>query len=432
MKRKPFTILAFSVFLIALLYAVFVIAGDATPPAITAVTPANNTVVSNTIWINFTLSIRGTITVNVTNSSSGVNVAQFVRENDTSINISFNTRNGTFKDGNYTIRASAYNSTFPTYANQTSNTTIIQGMNISNAPLITSVVNTSITASSVVITWTTSEEANSTVFHGTTAALGSLKGGTTFTTSHSITLSPLNATTQYFFNVTSCDPNGNCTSAIDVTGVFNFTTTAAGGPNTTTTTTTTTSSNLPTGSSFVTGSGVYQAFKVGGQKTVFFPVSKGGSEKHTVKITSIDGTTVTIELASTPQTIVVKPGQPAQADLDGDGVDDVEISLNGDPSKGVASLFLRSLVAGTTKTIKPSHAESPPTVEAEQPPAPAVTEPEAPAPEAPEQQPLEPAPAAPPAEEKGSNTTAIIVAVVVIIAALVGIVYYFRAGKKRR
>ncbi|MBS3143150.1 hypothetical protein J4464_07210 [Candidatus Woesearchaeota archaeon] len=429
MKRKPFTILALSIFLIALLYAVFVLAGDATPPAITAVSPANNTVVSNTIWINFSLNIQGSIIVNVSNASSGANVAVFSETNKSSINISFNTRNGTFKDGNYTIRAVAFNATFPTYANQTSNTTIIQGMNISNAPLISSVLNSSITASSVVITWTTSEEANSTVYFGLTKSLEMARTSTAFTTSNSVTITSLNTTTQYFFNVTSCDPSGNCTSAQDATGPFNFTTAAAAAA---AAAATATSSNLPTGSSFVTGSGVYQAFKVGGQKTVFFPVSKGGSEKHTVKITSIDGTTVTIELASTPQTIVVKPGQPAQADLDGDGVDDVEISLNGDPSKGVASLFLRSLVAGTTKTIKPSHAESPPTVEAEQPPAPAVTEPEAPAPEAPEQQPLEPAPAAPPAEEKGSNTTAIIVAVVVIIAALVGIVYYFRAGKKRR
>ena len=76
------------------------------------------------------------------------------------------------------------------------------------------------TNDSALISWTTSENANSSINYGTTTSLGTIAGNASNATTHSINLSGLTNGTTYYYNVTSCDLVGNC----NTTGEFNFTT----------------------------------------------------------------------------------------------------------------------------------------------------------------------------------------------------------------
>jgi len=91
------------------------------------------------------------------------------------------------------------------------------------SPGIENVTNTSITSSGVTIAWDTTENANSSVNYGINTSLGTLSSSATLTSSHSISLSSLSASTVYYYNVTSCDSSDNC----NTTGTYNFTTSAA-------------------------------------------------------------------------------------------------------------------------------------------------------------------------------------------------------------
>ncbi len=75
-------------------------------------------------------------------------------------------------------------------------------------------------SSTATISWTTNEEANSSVNYGTSLSLGTVDGGTSRVTSHNRELSGLSAATAYFYNVTSCDSLGNCLT----NGTYNFST----------------------------------------------------------------------------------------------------------------------------------------------------------------------------------------------------------------
>ncbi|MCI0550841.1 MAG: Ig-like domain-containing protein, partial [Anaerolineae bacterium] len=73
------------------------------------------------------------------------------------------------------------------------------------------------------ITWLTDEFANSTVNYGTTLGLGTIVNDAGFVVFRGIELLGLTNGTTYFYNVTSCDPAGNCATS----GTFNFTTKTA-------------------------------------------------------------------------------------------------------------------------------------------------------------------------------------------------------------
>lgn len=109
------------------------------------------------------------------------------------------------------------------------------------APAISNITVVDITSSSVRVTWTTDEDANSVVDYGTTSSYGSTESDSALTTSHSITLGSLSASTAYYYRVKSTDADENT----DEVSGNTFTTAAAGQtsspqPATTTTSTTTT------------------------------------------------------------------------------------------------------------------------------------------------------------------------------------------------
>jgi hypothetical protein len=88
-------------------------------------------------------------------------------------------------------------------------------------PVISNVVNQSITNNSAFITWTTDTGANSSVSFGTTLdLLDGINSSTPLTRSHNITLIGLNNNTLYYYNLTSCINSSNCSTI----GPYNFTT----------------------------------------------------------------------------------------------------------------------------------------------------------------------------------------------------------------
>jgi hypothetical protein len=88
-----------------------------------------------------------------------------------------------------------------------------------NPPIISNIQNTT-PASTVNITWTTNENANSSVNYGVTLSLGDYSSDVDFDTSHSVALSILQGNVTYYYNITSCDISDNCNTS----GPSNFTT----------------------------------------------------------------------------------------------------------------------------------------------------------------------------------------------------------------
>ena len=86
-------------------------------------------------------------------------------------------------------------------------------------------VSVSPTATTAVVSWTTSSSANSRVDYGTTTAYGSNVSDSTLVTSHSLTLDSLTCNTTYHYEITSVGSAGSASTA-DAT----FTTSACGGP----------------------------------------------------------------------------------------------------------------------------------------------------------------------------------------------------------
>ncbi|MBN2567227.1 PGF-pre-PGF domain-containing protein [Candidatus Woesearchaeota archaeon] len=68
------------------------------------------------------------------------------------------------------------------------------------------------TTSSITFSWTQLEPVNYSVRYGLNASYSSNDSSSSFTTSHSHTISSLSASTRYYYNVTVCDRLGNCNS----------------------------------------------------------------------------------------------------------------------------------------------------------------------------------------------------------------------------
>ena len=89
---------------------------------------------------------------------------------------------------------------------------------LTGTPVISNVQATAISASGATITWTTTTPASSQVLYGTTAAYGSSTTAvSTLVTSHSVTLTGLNAGTPYDFAAVSVDAKSNSVTSTNYT-----------------------------------------------------------------------------------------------------------------------------------------------------------------------------------------------------------------------
>jgi hypothetical protein len=95
------------------------------------------------------------------------------------------------------------------------------------APVISAVTASGITAASATITWTTDQATSSLVNYGTTAGYGSASApNSALSTSHSVTLTGLSPSITYDFDVVSANSAGTSSTSANLT----FTTTAAAAP----------------------------------------------------------------------------------------------------------------------------------------------------------------------------------------------------------
>lgn len=85
------------------------------------------------------------------------------------------------------------------------------------APVISNITVSNITTSSVRITWTTDEAANSVVEYGLTNSYGSTQSDSSLVTSHTIDLTGLSANTTYHYRVKSTDAANNTAQSSDNT-----------------------------------------------------------------------------------------------------------------------------------------------------------------------------------------------------------------------
>lgn len=117
----------------------------------------------------------------------------------------------TLPDGNtYYFAVTAYNSSGESgYSNESS-----KAMYDTTAPVISSVASSLSSSTSVTVTWTTNESSDSVVYYGVSqTSLTGTAQNTAMTTSHSVTLTNLTASTTYYFKAVSKDAAGNSSSS---------------------------------------------------------------------------------------------------------------------------------------------------------------------------------------------------------------------------
>ncbi len=170
-------------------------------------------------------------TINIT---SPINGGSYI-----ALNVSLNaTSNQAITSWKYSLNNAAnitFNQNITITASEGSNTIIVYGTNVNGTgsssssftiilgdttpPVISTIIATPGSALAA-ITWNTNENSNSSVAYGLTSALGNIISDVIYVISHLIILSPLNPSTTYYYQVTSCDASGNCANS----SIMNFTT----------------------------------------------------------------------------------------------------------------------------------------------------------------------------------------------------------------
>ncbi len=133
-----------------------------------------------------------------------------------------------------------------------------------------------------------------------------------------------------------------------------------------------------------------------------------GSTEHTITFKEVTSTTVTLEIASTPVTVTLVIGEAKSVDINGDGVNDLVVKLNG-ITNSKADVTFTKVKEGADLIVQQEAptGEQPPS--GEQPPAEGIT---------------------PPEVEGEGGTAWIWITVIVIIAVIV--VGYFLLRKKKQ
>ncbi len=166
------------------------------------------------VQVNFTTGAPASNhLVNVTNLSNGIEFFSGYTDSNGFLNIQLNfTQSNRFD--NFSVEVNPQlNITL------LSDTPLIFNISDTTPPIISNVINWSITNQSAKINWTTDESSNTSVNYGTSLSLGTFSSTDDSVLIHSRTLSSLINFTIYFYNVTSCSSGGCNTS-----GPYNFTT----------------------------------------------------------------------------------------------------------------------------------------------------------------------------------------------------------------
>jgi len=264
-------------------------------------------------------------------------------------------------------------------------------------PVISSVAAGSITSSGAVITWTTDENANTTVDYGTTTALGSTSADASYVANHSISLSSLSASTLYYYNVTSCDQVGNCQED----GGYNFTTSAVSG-----------NGGGGGGTAGPKSIGTVTDAELGASLSKYIDYSFNvDGDSHKVDVRSIDffNRKATFTVSSTPVTFTLGEGQSKLFDFNSDGKIDLEFILNKISTSNFVDVTLKRIV-----TVVP-----PPPIELPEEPVVVEVEEE-----------VEEIIEAPPAPEKPNRLPYVLAGVVILL--VIAVAFQLTKPKKRK
>ena len=175
---------------------------DVTPPSVSLTAPTSGATVGGSA----TLTANASDNIGVTNVSFNVDGTSIASVSSAPYTTVWSSAG--VADGSHTLTATAKDAA--------GNTTTSAGVAITvdnTAPVISAIASSSIASTTQTITWTTNEPATSVVSYGLTTSYGSASSSAILTTSHSITLKGLTASTTYYFTVTSADASGNTSTA---------------------------------------------------------------------------------------------------------------------------------------------------------------------------------------------------------------------------
>ena len=190
---------------------------DTIPPTVSMTAPGNGVTVGGTVGVTVTATDSAGVT-GVQFQLDGTNLGGVVNGAGPSYGYSWNSLGAA--NGSHTLAALATDAAGNTAASSVSIT-------VNNAPVppvISGITAGSVTQSGATITWTTDQASSSQVAYGTTSSYGSLSTlNSALTTSHSVTLTGLTASTAYHYQAQSQSPQGGLTTSSDMM----FTTAAA-------------------------------------------------------------------------------------------------------------------------------------------------------------------------------------------------------------
>jgi hypothetical protein len=189
----------------------FSVTTDTTPPTISLTAPQSGATLAQTITLTANATC-GLALNNVQFKLDGANLGSAVSGSGPWYTLSWNTL--TASDGPHVLSAVASNVAGVSGASNNLSVTVANSV----GPVISLVTATSITSSGATISWTTNASADSQVTYGTSATQLNLSvQNTALTQSHSLTLTGLQASTTYYYQVLSRDAQGRQTKSATLT-----------------------------------------------------------------------------------------------------------------------------------------------------------------------------------------------------------------------
>ncbi len=209
------------------------------------------------------------------------------------------------------------------------------GITDTSSPVIT-LIGGSSTPVTTSLLWEIDRLSDATVRWGINSSMTNIAVNQSYLPNHTVLLAPLTASTTYYYNITSCNMAGLCSSS----GIYNFTTPAsssgqssggANNDNETISTYTLSAAKFSVGFTKLLGVG----------DRISFPL---GSENHLLTLKNITTEKATILVSSTPQTNILEIGDDWEIDLDADGNYDTLVELKNITVGQGATVSITSLV----------------------------------------------------------------------------------------
>ncbi|MDD5178221.1 MAG: hypothetical protein PHT54_02990, partial [Candidatus Nanoarchaeia archaeon] len=91
-----------------------------------------------------------------------------------------------------------------------------------------------------------------------------------------------------------------------------------------------------------------------------------GSTSHSIKVDKVEGTTVTFTISSTPVTVTMKVGDVKEVDLNGDGLNDIEVNVESIASS-IVKYSIKKIEEGATALVEEEEAAAEPVTEEVEP-----------------------------------------------------------------